>query len=262
MLGMPEDEADQDRLHDGRRCAQRPFAKTEHLPRGPSLRHRDTARLVRDRRGLIVGRRRRAHPHDSTSRRSRPLAVSPRPTNLQNVPIRTEEGRRIREASSSGTGSESLMSADYSQIEMRIMAHLSGDAGLIEAFRTGRTRTASSGRGCSASSRADVTAEMRSKVKAMMSYGWPMACRLSACPSNWVSRPVRRRASWTSTLPASAGSRLPARCRHRGRQAGVHRDDVRRRRYLPDLTSDKPAAARDGRTDGLNAPIQGRRPTS
>jgi DNA polymerase-1 len=57
--------------------------------------------------------------------------------NLQNVPIRTEEGRRIREAFVVGAGYESLMSADYSQIEMRIMAHLSGDAGLIEAFRTG-----------------------------------------------------------------------------------------------------------------------------
>ena len=57
--------------------------------------------------------------------------------NLQNIPIRTEEGRRIREAFVVGAGYESLMSADYSQIEMRIMAHLSGDAGLIEAFKSG-----------------------------------------------------------------------------------------------------------------------------
>ena len=53
------------------------------------------------------------------------------------MPIRTEEGRRIREVFVVGEGYESLMSADYSQIEMRIMAHLSGDEGLIEAFRTG-----------------------------------------------------------------------------------------------------------------------------
>src|SRR4029078_2904455 len=57
--------------------------------------------------------------------------------NLQNIPIRTDEGRRIREVFIVGDGYESLMSADYSQIEMRIMAHLSGDEGLIEAFRTG-----------------------------------------------------------------------------------------------------------------------------
>ena len=58
--------------------------------------------------------------------------------NLQNIPIRTEEGRRIREAFVVGPGYESLMTADYSQIEMRIMAHLSEDAELIEAFRSGR----------------------------------------------------------------------------------------------------------------------------
>src|ERR1019366_3531587 len=57
--------------------------------------------------------------------------------NLQNIPVRTAEGRRIRQAFVVGTGYESLMTADYSQIEMRIMAHLSRDAGLIEAFTTG-----------------------------------------------------------------------------------------------------------------------------
>ncbi|MGV0802499.1 DNA polymerase, partial [Mycolicibacterium elephantis] len=57
--------------------------------------------------------------------------------NLQNIPIRTEAGRRIRDAFVVGEGYAELMTADYSQIEMRIMAHLSGDDGLIEAFRTG-----------------------------------------------------------------------------------------------------------------------------
>ena len=58
--------------------------------------------------------------------------------NLQNIPIRTAEGRRIRQGFVVGPGYESLMTADYSQIEMRIMAHLSQDAELIEAFRSGR----------------------------------------------------------------------------------------------------------------------------
>src|SRR5690606_40909909 len=57
--------------------------------------------------------------------------------NLQNIPVRTEESRRIRRAFQVGEGFESLLTADYSQIEMRIMAHLSGDEGLIEAFNTG-----------------------------------------------------------------------------------------------------------------------------
>ena len=57
--------------------------------------------------------------------------------NLQNIPVRTEEGRRIRGCFVVGAGFESLLTADYSQIEMRIMAHLSHDEGLIEAFRSG-----------------------------------------------------------------------------------------------------------------------------
>src|SRR5690606_28844413 len=54
--------------------------------------------------------------------------------NLQNIPIKTEVGREVRSAFTHGDGFETLLTADYSQIEMRIMAHLSGDEGLIEAF--------------------------------------------------------------------------------------------------------------------------------
>jgi DNA polymerase-1 len=98
--------------------------------------------------------------------------------NLQNIPIRTEEGRRIRVRFVVGIrGFESLMSADYSQIEMRIMAHLSGDAGLIEAFRAGEDLHRFVGSGCSEVEPADVTPAMRAKVKAM-SYG--LAYGLSA----------------------------------------------------------------------------------
>src|SRR5699024_9234723 len=103
--------------------------------------------------------------------------------NLQNIPIRTEEGRRIREIfvvgrdAASGTDYESLMSADYSQIEMRIMAHLSGDEGLIEAFRTGEDLHRFVGSRVFGVPPEEVTLEMRSKVKAM-SYG--LAYGLSA----------------------------------------------------------------------------------
>ena len=63
--------------------------------------------------------------------------ISSNDPNLQNIPIRTEEGRRIRTAFEAGPEFATLLTADYSQIEMRIMAHLSGDAGLIEAFNSG-----------------------------------------------------------------------------------------------------------------------------
>ena len=72
---------------------------------------------------------RRPHPHhvQPDDRGHRPAVVSTDP-NLQNIPIRTEEGRRIREGFVVGKGFDCLLTADYSQIEMRIMAHLSEDA--------------------------------------------------------------------------------------------------------------------------------------
>jgi DNA polymerase-1 len=97
--------------------------------------------------------------------------------NLQNIPIRSEDGRKIRDAFVVGEGFDTLVTADYSQIEMRIMAHFSGDAGLIEAFNTGEDLHRFVGARVFGVSPADVTAEMRSQVKAM-SYG--LAYGLSA----------------------------------------------------------------------------------
>ena len=97
--------------------------------------------------------------------------------NLQNVPIRTEEGRRIRRGFIVGDGYEALMTADYSQIEMRIMAHLSADAALIEAFESGEdlhATTAAAGLRGGAGGRHPGAA---GKIKAM-SYG--LAYGLSA----------------------------------------------------------------------------------
>ena len=90
--------------------------------------------------------------------------------NLQNIPIKTERGREIRDAFEVSEGFETLLTADYSQIEMRIMAHLSEDDGLIEAFNTGEDLHRFVGARIFGVSPADVTPAMRSKVKAM-SYG-------------------------------------------------------------------------------------------
>ena len=103
------------------------------------LRHRDVARLRQTVEGLLktVASDGRIHTtfNQLIAATGRLSSTDP---NLQNIPIRTEEGRRIREAFVVGPGHESLMTADYSQIEMRIMAHLSEDKLLIEAFRSGR----------------------------------------------------------------------------------------------------------------------------
>ncbi|MEN9749345.1 MAG: hypothetical protein RL149_423, partial [Actinomycetota bacterium] len=90
--------------------------------------------------------------------------------NLQNIPIKSERGRQIRDAFEVGDGFETLLTADYSQIEMRIMAHLSEDAGLIEAFKTGEDLHRFVGARIFGVAPSEVTSAMRSKVKAM-SYG-------------------------------------------------------------------------------------------
>jgi DNA polymerase-1 len=90
--------------------------------------------------------------------------------NLQNIPIKSERGREIRDAFVVGNGYETLLTADYSQIEMRIMAHLSEDEGLIEAFKTGEDLHRFVGSRIFGVTPAEVTPAMRSKVKAM-SYG-------------------------------------------------------------------------------------------
>jgi DNA polymerase-1 len=103
--------------------------------------------------------------------------ISSTDPNLQNIPVRTEEGRRIRHAFRVGEGYECLLTADYSQIEMRIMAHLSGDQGLIDAFHSGEDLHRFVGSRIFSVDPADVTPNMRTKVKAM-SYG--LAYGLSA----------------------------------------------------------------------------------
>jgi DNA polymerase-1 len=97
--------------------------------------------------------------------------------NLQNIPIRSDVGAQIRAAFVSDSAHERLLTADYSQIEMRIMAHLSGDEGLIEAFKSGEDLHRFVGAKVFSVDPADVTPAMRSKVKAM-SYG--LAYGLSA----------------------------------------------------------------------------------
>lgn len=90
--------------------------------------------------------------------------------NLQNIPIRSAAGMEIRRAFVHGAEYEGIFTADYSQIEMRVMAHLSADEELIAAFNEGEDLHRSVGARVFGVSPAEVTAEMRSKVKAM-SYG-------------------------------------------------------------------------------------------
>ena len=234
------------------------YAKTEHPFLEALLRHRDASRLRVTVEGLIksVADDGRIHTtyQQTIAATGRLSSTDP---NLQNIPIRTEEGRRIREVFIVGEGFESLMSADYSQIEMRIMAHLSGDTGLIEAFRSGEDLHRFVGSRVFGVEPEDVTAEMRSKVKAM-SYG--LAYGLSAF-------------GLSKQLTVSTGEAQGLMDEYFARFGGV-RDYLRdvvaearttgytqtmlgRRRYLPDLTSDNRQRREMAERMALNAPIQG-----
>jgi DNA polymerase-1 len=177
--------------------------------------------------------------------------------NLQNVPIRTEEGRRIRTMFVVGEGFESLMSVDYSQIEMRVMAHLSGDDGLIEAFRSGEDLHSFVGSRVFGVGVDEVTAAQRSKIKAM-SYG--LAYGLSAFG---LSKQLTIGTSEAAGLMEEYFSRfggvrdylreLVGEARGNGYTATM----LGRRRYLPDLTSDNRQRREMAERMALNAPIQG-----
>ncbi|GAB4098854.1 DNA polymerase I [Sinomonas halotolerans] len=177
--------------------------------------------------------------------------------NLQNIPIRSEEGRRVRDVFVAGEGFESLLSADYSQIEMRIMAHLSGDEGLIEAYRSGEDLHRFVGARIFHVEPAEVTGEMRSKVKAM-SYG--LAYGLS---SFGLSKQLEISVDEARTLMKDYFDRFGAvRDYLRGvveqaRQDGYTSTIFGRRRYLPDLTSTNRVHRELAERIALNSPIQG-----
>ncbi|MFT4470067.1 DNA polymerase I [Arthrobacter sulfonylureivorans] len=177
--------------------------------------------------------------------------------NLQNIPVRSEAGRRIREAFIVGEGYETLLTADYSQIEMRIMAHLSGDEGLIQAFRAGEDLHRFVGAHIFGVAPEDVTSEMRAKVKAM-SYG--LVYGLS---SFGLSKQLNISVDEARTLMKDYFARFGAvRDYLRGvvdqaRVDGFTSTIEGRRRYLPDLASDNRQLREMAERAALNAPIQG-----
>jgi DNA polymerase-1 len=177
--------------------------------------------------------------------------------NLQNIPIRTETGRRIREGFIVGAGYETLLTADYSQIELRIMADLSGDAALMAAFESGHDFHAATASRVFGVDPHDVTPEQRAKIKAM-NYG--LAYGLSAFGlSNQLRITVEEaRGLMDDYFKEFGGVRdylqsIVAQARLDGYTSTI----MGRRRYLPDLTSDNRQRREMAERMALNAPIQG-----
>ncbi|HET8879648.1 MAG TPA: DNA polymerase I [Arthrobacter sp.] len=183
--------------------------------------------------------------------------ISSNNPNLQNIPIRSEEGRRVRGIFVVSDGYECLLSADYSQIEMRIMAHLSGDAGLIQAYKDGEDLHRFVGSNIFHVPTDQVTSAMRSKVKAM-SYG--LAYGLT---SFGLSKQLEISVDEARTLMKDYFDRFGAvRDYLRGvveqaRIDGYTATIEGRRRYLPDLTSTDRQLRENAERIALNSPIQG-----
>jgi len=234
------------------------FDKTEHPFLAHLLDHRDVTRLRQTVEGLrkTIASDGRIHStfNQTIAATGRLSSTDP---NLQNIPIRTESGRRIRSAFCVGDAFEALLTADYSQIEMRIMADLSRDAGLIEAFNSGEDfHTVMASRVFGAEPDA-ITGAMRSKIKAM-NYG--LAYGLSAYG---LSQQLKIDARDAQGLMDEYFQRFGGvRDYLRGiveeaRKTGFTETIMGRRRYLPDLTSDNRQRREMAERAALNAPIQG-----
>ena len=234
------------------------FERTENAFLAHLLAHRDAIRLRQTVEGLLrsIAADGRIHTtfNQTIAATGRLSSTDP---NLQNIPIRTEDGRRIRQAFVVGAGFETLLTADYSQIEMRLMAHLSGDQALIEAFRSGEdlhSYVASRVFGVPAG---EVTPQMRSKIKAM-SYG--LAYGLSAFG---LSKQLKVSVPEANALMDDYFARFGgvrdylAGVVEEARKTGYTETILGRRRYLPDLTSDNRQRRDMAERMALNAPMQG-----
>jgi DNA polymerase-1 len=177
--------------------------------------------------------------------------------NLQNIPIRTELGRRIREGFVVGPGYETLLTADYSQIELRIMADLSRDEALLSAFESGHDFHAATASRVFGVEPLDVNPEQRAKIKAM-NYG--LAYGLSAFGLSGQLRISvdEARGLMDGYFNEFGGVRdylqsIVAQARLDGYTSTI----MGRRRYLPDLTADNRQRREMAERMALNAPIQG-----
>ncbi|MEU0808095.1 DNA polymerase I [Streptomyces sp. NPDC005970] len=232
--------------------------QTDHELPVIMLRHREQARLRSTVEGLIktVAPGGRIHTtfNQTVAATGRLSSTDP---NLQNIPVRTDEGRAIRRGFVVGEGFESLLTADYSQIELRVMAHLSEDEGLIEAFTSGEdlhTTVASQVFGVPKDA---VDPEMRRKIKAM-SYGLAYGLSAFGLSQQLAITPDEARKLMDTFFERFGGVRdYLQRVVDEARATGYTETMLGRRRYLPDLNSDNRQRREMAERMALNAPIQG-----
>ena len=234
------------------------FEKSGHPVLGALLRIRETKKLATTIEGLLaeIVADGRIHTHfaQTVTATGRLSSVGP---NLQNIPVRTEEGRKIRDCFIAGKGFDVLLTADYSQIEMRIMAHLSHDEHLLAAFSSGEDLHATVAAEVFGVSASEVDPEMRRQIKAMsygLAYGlssYGLAAQLDLTPpaaQDLMDRYFLRFGGIRDYLKSVV---------EQARKVGYTETILGRRRYLPDLMQDNRARREIAERMALNAPIQG-----
>ncbi len=234
------------------------YDKTEHPFLAHLLIHRDVTRLRQTVEGLLKSISDDGRIHTTFNQLIASTGrLSSMDPNLQNIPVRTEESRRIRQAFVVGGGYESLLTADYSQIEMRIMAHRSDDAGLIEAFLSGEDFHSVMAARVFEAEPAEVTVQQRSKIKAM-NYGLAYGLSAFGLGQQLKIEPAEARVLMDEYFARFGGVRSYLRgVVDEARQTGFTETLFGRRRYLPDLTSDNRQRREMAERMALNAPIQG-----
>lgn len=257
-LGMPKTKRTKTGYTTDADALQSLFDKTGHPFLQHLLAHRDVTRLKVTVDGLLnsVAADGRIHTTFNQTIAATGRLSSTEP-NLQNIPIRTEEGRQIRDAFVVGKGYDELMTADYSQIEMRIMAHLSRDEGLIEAFNTGEdlhSFVASRAFGVPIE---EVTGELRRRVKAM-SYGLAYGLSAYGLAAQLKISTEEAKVQMDQYFARFGGVRdYLMDVVEQARKDGYTSTVLGRRRYLPELDSSNRQVREAAERAALNAPIQG-----
>lgn len=231
---------------------------TNHPVLSQLLRIRETNKLRITVEGLLgeisIDGRIHTHFQQTVAATGRLSSTGP---NLQNIPVRTEEGRKIRECFIAGKGYEALLTADYSQIEMRIMAHLSNDGHLLSAFESGEDLHSSVASEVFGTNPSKTTPEMRRQIKAM-SYGLAYGLSSFGLSAQLGISPTEAQALMDKYFERFGGIRDYLKTVvDEARKVGYTETIMGRRRYLPDLLNDNRQRREVAERMALNAPIQG-----
>jgi len=261
-LGMPKTKRTKTGYTTDADALQSLFDKTGHPFLQHLLAHRDVTRLKVTVDGLLnsVAADGRIHTTFNQTIAATGRLSSTEP-NLQNIPIRTDAGRQIRDAFVVGKGPNGamaeLMTADYSQIEMRIMAHLSRDEGLIEAFNTGEDLHSFVACRAFGVPIEEVTAELRRRVKAM-SYGLAYGLSAYGLAAQLKISTEEAKVQMDQYFARFGGVRdYLMDVVEQARKDGYTSTVLGRRRYLPELDSTNRQVREAAERAALNAPIQG-----